>query len=110
MAVRRGLFDDDFAGLFESPNNRKIKRAAYPSRNNRRRLKRTIFRRDNFTCQERSCGRVFVPPKGYDGSQPIDGLTLGHVIPRARGGAYTIDNLRAECYDCNHKRGNQVWE
>lgn len=39
---------------------------------------------------------------------PIDilSLTLDHATPRAAGGRFSLDNLRACCQDCNQRKGN----
>lgn len=92
--------------FFGFPRPRKYK----PSKEKRKSLKFNVFTRDNFTCQEVTCGKVFEAPKDFDGSQTIEGLTLGHVVPQSRGGKWTTGNIKAECYDCNHGRGDQLWE
>jgi 5-methylcytosine-specific restriction endonuclease McrA len=56
--------------------------------------KREIFRRDGFRCQY--CGR------------PSAHLTLDHVIPRYRGGAYAWDNLVSACPQCNRAKGHRA--
>jgi 5-methylcytosine-specific restriction endonuclease McrA len=40
------------------------------------------------------CGRIFKPKD----------LTMDHVVPLARGGRSTKDNLVACCKDCNNKK------
>jgi 5-methylcytosine-specific restriction endonuclease McrA len=65
-----------------------------------------VYVRDNFTCQD--CERKFSEEPNYRGAK-IEGLTLGHVIPRCLGGLFTPENLRAQCYDCNQKLGNKIW-
>ncbi|KPK35676.1 MAG: HNH endonuclease [Nitrospira bacterium SG8_35_1] len=40
------------------------------------------------------CGRIFKPKD----------LTMDHIIPLARGGRSTRDNLVACCKDCNNKK------
>jgi 5-methylcytosine-specific restriction endonuclease McrA len=54
----------------------------------------SIFARDNHSCQY--CGR-----RG-------GGLTIDHVIPRARGGRYGWANLVTCCLKCNNKKGNRT--
>ncbi len=56
--------------------------------------RRTIFARDNFTCQ-------------YCGICTKD-LTLDHVIPRRAGGPATWDNLVTCCRKCNIKKGDKL--
>ena len=53
-----------------------------------------IFVRDGYACQ-------------YCGKRARD-LTLDHILPRARGGRHTWDNLVSACYDCNHKKGQRT--
>jgi len=40
------------------------------------------------------CGNIFEP----------DGLTMDHVVPLARGGKSTKDNLVTCCKDCNYRK------
>jgi len=54
----------------------------------------SVFARDGHTCLY--CGR-------HGG-----GLTIDHVIPRARGGAYDWTNLVTCCLKCNNKKGNRT--
>ena len=49
-----------------------------------------LFLRDEFTCQ-------------YCGAR--DHLTFDHVVPRARGGRTTWDNVVASCGPCNLRKG-----
>lgn len=49
----------------------------------------SILRRDNFTCQY--CGR----------SAPKVELQVDHIIPRSKGGLSEPDNLVAVCFECN---------
>jgi 5-methylcytosine-specific restriction endonuclease McrA len=49
-----------------------------------------LFLRDEFTCQ-------------YCGAR--DQLTFDHVVPRARGGRTTWDNVVASCGPCNLRKG-----
>lgn len=60
--------------------------------------RRNILLRDRNTCQ--FCGRTFAP----------NDLTLDHVIPRARGGKSTWDNLVACCHHCNNRKGDRAPE
>ena len=54
--------------------------------------RQAIFRRDNHTCQ-------------YCGSK--QSLTLDHVMPRARGGKDTWENLVTACVTCNNRKGDR---
>jgi 5-methylcytosine-specific restriction endonuclease McrA len=54
--------------------------------------RQAIFRRDGHLCQ-------------YCGSK--QNLTLDHVMPRARGGKDTWENLVTACVTCNNKKGDR---
>lgn len=57
-----------------------------------------ILLRDGFRCQ-------------YCGAQkPPAELNQDHVLPRARGGAASWENIVASCYRCNQKKGNRTPE
>ena len=56
--------------------------------------RKNILRRDGHKCQY--CGRSEV------------GLTVDHVIPRARGGEDTWENLVCACVKCNNKKGDRT--
>lgn len=56
--------------------------------------RRSILARDNFTCQY--CGRTAAP------------LTLDHVVPRAKGGKHTWENLVCSCIGCNNGKGHRT--
>lgn len=58
--------------------------------------RREVFARDRHACQY--CGQ---PVKEKD-------LTLDHVMPRARGGAHTWENLVSACKDCNHRKAGRT--
>lgn len=55
-----------------------------------------IYARDHFDCVY--CHGVF--PPAYDGR----GLTLDHIVPRAKGGSHEPENLVTACPKCNHSR------
>lgn len=66
---------------------------------------RATFIRDNFTCQE--CGyhemlvtRPWLPD--------MSNLECDHIIPLARGGETTMDNLQTLCQECNRQKGIKV--
>lgn len=65
-----------------------------------------VFERDNFTC--RDCRKTFEHPEPYFG-KPIAGLTRGHIVPAAQGGLATVENLIAQCVECNQALGNNIW-
>ena len=54
--------------------------------------RRTIYARDNRTCQY--CGQQFAS---------VD-LNLDHVLPRSRGGASTWENVVCSCIRCNTRK------
>ena len=54
--------------------------------------RQAIFRRDGHACQ-------------YCGAKA--NLTLDHVLPRARGGKDTWENLVTACVRCNNKKGDR---
>lgn len=56
--------------------------------------KRSIYKRDNYTCQY--CGKKLKPQQ----------ITIDHVIPRSRGGQTTWENCVVACYICNRRKGN----
>lgn len=60
--------------------------------------RKSILLRDQNTCQY--CHKTF-PPQD---------MTLDHVIPRARGGESTWENLVACCRKCNNRKGHQTPE
>lgn len=60
--------------------------------------RKNILLRDQNRCQY--CGKHLPPVE----------LTLDHVMPRARGGGSTWDNLVASCRRCNNVKGNRTPE
>ena len=56
-----------------------------------------IFLRDDFRCQY--CGDTFTTRE----------LTFDHVIPRAKGGRNSMDNVVSACSPCNAKKGDKIW-
>lgn len=57
-----------------------------------------LFARDRFRCQY--CGRR--PPTSL--------LTYDHILPVARGGRKTWENIVTACIPCNHRKGNRTPE
>ncbi len=55
-----------------------------------------IYSRDKATCQY--CGR----------KRPTSELNLDHVVPRARGGLTTWENIVTSCIDCNLRKGGRT--
>jgi 5-methylcytosine-specific restriction endonuclease McrA len=58
--------------------------------------RRNILRRDLYKCAY--CGRGDLR------------LTIDHIVPKARGGSDSWDNLISACTDCNNKKGDQTPE
>jgi 5-methylcytosine-specific restriction endonuclease McrA len=58
--------------------------------------RKNILRRDNHRCQY--CGRADVS------------LTVDHIIPKARLGEDSWENLATACVDCNNRKGNRTPE
>ena len=58
--------------------------------------RREVIERDGRTCY--LCQRVLTPRD----------VTLDHVIPLARGGSHTTDNLRVCCMPCNSHKGKRL--
>jgi hypothetical protein len=58
--------------------------------------RRTIYRRDNNTCQY--CGKHKV----------MSELSLDHVTPRCQGGLTTWENIVVACTDCNAKKAGRT--
>ncbi len=56
--------------------------------------RREVFARDRHTCQ-------------YCGLSKTD-LTLDHVVPRARGGGHSWENLVSACRACNHRKAGRT--
>ena len=57
--------------------------------------RRTIYKRDNFTCQY--CGK----PVGTEG-------TIDHIVPRSKGGQTTWLNTVLSCLHCNTKKADKM--
>ncbi|XP_073062564.1 uncharacterized protein [Primulina eburnea] len=79
-------FTDKVPHLLQVVKRRKVRRCL--SRKN-------ILSRDNFTCQ-------------YCDS--AENLTIDHVLPIARGGEWTWENLVTACAKCNSKKGQKTLE
>jgi len=56
----------------------------------------SIFLRDNFKCGY--CGKICND----------DEITVDHIIPKSRGGAWSWENLVTACKDCNRKKKNNI--
>jgi 5-methylcytosine-specific restriction endonuclease McrA len=60
--------------------------------------RKNVLLRDGYTCQY--CGRKF----------PSSELTIDHVIPRAKGGRTSWDNVVTCCRKCNTRKGDHLTE
>jgi len=61
-----------------------------------KRLRFEVFKRDYFTCR-------------YCGAQPPEAvLVVDHVLPVARGGMHTLDNLITACETCNQGKAARL--
>ncbi len=58
--------------------------------------RKNVIRRDANACQY--CGKSNVP------------LTVDHIVPKARGGGDTWENLVTACVRCNNKKGDRTPE
>jgi 5-methylcytosine-specific restriction endonuclease McrA len=56
-------------------------------------LRRMVFERDGGSCVE--CGGAF-------------DLQYDHILPLARGGATTLENLQLLCADCNRRKSDSI--
>lgn len=61
-----------------------------------------IYARDSYRCQY--CGKK----AGAEHKLDIQELTFDHVIPRAKGGKTTWDNIVTACSSCNSKKANRT--
>ena len=77
---------------YERPSVIRLRYMVHRPRPHVRLCKREIFRRDGYRCQY--CGR------------PSAHMTLDHVVPRHRGGAYAWENLVSACPQCNRRKGH----
>lgn len=62
-------------------------------------LRKTIKRRDRYTCK--LCG---ISTK----KEPNLLLEIDHIIPLAKGGITTEENLQTLCWKCNRKKGSKL--
>jgi len=56
--------------------------------------RKNILRRDNYKCAY--CGRSDLP------------LTIDHIVPKAKGGTDSWENLICACTLCNNKKGDRT--
>lgn len=60
--------------------------------------RRLVFARDRYTCAY--CAQAFAESQ----------LTVDHIVPESRGGAYSYMNLLAACRSCNGRKGARTPE
>lgn len=85
-----------------------------------RALRKLVFERDDFTCQECGVRAENIPPN-YDGSYTLPTsrhskagaplyLAVDHIVSRCRGEGYvhSPENLQVLCGACNTKKRNEV--
>lgn len=66
-------------------------------------MKAKVMERDGAHCW--LCGRLVV--EGLAPDHPLS-PSLDHVIPFAKGGTYTLDNLRLAHHSCNQERRDDI--
>lgn len=57
----------------------------------RKKIRLAVFRRDKWKCK-------LCPFRGNSIT-----LTMDHIIPKAKGGSWEMENLRTLCYPCHKK-------
>lgn len=100
QSVSNKTMNPSFRRNFHSLDEiKKEKKQVARSVSNKMRI--TVFRRDNFSCQ--ICGR----------NPPNHGVTIevDHIFPISKGGENDIGNLETLCQDCNRgKSASVLWE
>jgi len=81
-------------GSFDSPSVVRLRRYVRRPVPELRLSRRSIFARDNYTCQY--CGHTSRE------------LTMDHVVPKRLGGPTTWENLVCCCRRCNTKKGDKT--
>lgn len=61
----------------------------------RRKIRETVLWREKSRCAYCRCQLT------------METMTLDHVVPRSKGGAFEVGNLIASCGPCNSAKGNQ---
>jgi len=69
--------------------------------------RRQVFERDKWQCQ--LCG-VCVRPHKQAANEP-DEATVDHIIPLAKGGLHTMENVQTACRQCNTEKSDAMdWQ
>lgn len=63
-----------------------------------RQLREQVFKRAHYCCEYCISQLRFCP----------DPINAEHIVPIAKGGRTTIDNLAGACFGCNGKKGDKV--
>lgn len=71
-----------------------------------RRLRLAVLERDRWRCQVPVDAAGRIDPAGEPCGLPAE--TVDHILPRARGGADDLGNLRAACAPHNRRKGAQL--
>lgn len=68
--------------------------------------RRAVIERDGKKCTV--CGKTVVVKSGKSrrSKDPLNHLTLDHIVPLSTGGTSEFDNLRVCCRRCNMKRNS----
>lgn len=64
-------------------------------------LRKSILKRDNYTCQNPLCNNSMWKEKNLL-------LEIDHIVPISKGGKTTEDNLQTLCWRCNRKKGSKL--
>jgi len=63
-----------------------------------------VFDRDNWACQRCGCRT----PPSLRGTHVADAPELDHIVPLARGGTHTFDNVQLLCRQCNNRKSDTL--
>lgn len=66
-----------------------------------------VIKRDNCVCQ--ICGKKCDPDDKRWGNFGPDYPTIDHILPLAKGGTHTWDNVQCACGMCNTKKGDLLY-
>jgi len=64
-----------------------------------------VFNRENGKCFY--CERTVIRNTSGCSHNFPETATLDHLIPRSKGGVFSVKNLVLACYGCNSERGNK---